>query len=233
MAVGEKFAMEIFGYRFKNPALLNTALTTPSRKMDDPSAKDNQRLEFLGDAVLGMLSAERVYHAFPGVKEGALTVKRTHMVSSAALCAAAARCGFGSMLRQNRAAGELPPNSKTIADAVEAVIGAAYLDGGYEAARTVFQALELESAAASGDWVANPKGELQIRTQAMVPPRRPEYVLVKTSGMAHKPTFTVKVVVDGCGEATAEAGTRKEAETLAAGIMLKALFADGGGEVRG
>jgi dsRNA-specific ribonuclease len=51
--------------------------------------------------------------------------------------------------------------------------------------------------------------------------------------MAHKPTFTVKVVVDGCGEATAEAGTRKEAETLAAGIMLKALFADGGGEVRG
>ena len=87
--------MEIFGYKFKNPALLNIALTTPSRKMDNPSAKDNQRLEFLGDAVLGMLSAERVYHAYPNVKEGALTVKRTHMVSSAALCAAAARLGFG------------------------------------------------------------------------------------------------------------------------------------------
>ena len=119
--------MEIFGYRFKNPALLATALTTPARKMDDPSAKDNQRLEFLGDAVLGLLSAERVYHGFPAVKEGALTVRRTHMVSSAALCAAAARFGFVPLLRQNRAAGELPPNSKTIADAIEAVIGAAYL----------------------------------------------------------------------------------------------------------
>ena len=215
--------MEIFGYKFKNSALLNIALTTPSRKMDNPSAKDNQRLEFLGDAVLGMLSAERVYHAYPNVKEGALTVKRTHMVSSAALCAAAARSGFGSLLKQNRAAAELPANSKTIADAIEAVIGAAYLDGGYEAAQTVFQTVELESNADRGEWIENPKGELQIRTQAMIPPRRPDYVLVKTAGMAHKPTFTVKVVVDGIGEATAEAGTRKEAESLAAGIMLKAL----------
>lgn len=227
MAVREADVMEIFGYRFKDRSLLDVALTTPARKMDDPSVKDNQRLEFLGDAVLGMLSAERVYHAFPNVKEGALTVKRTHMVSSAALCAAAARSGFGARLRQNRGAAELPAHSKTIADAIEAVIGAAYLDGGYEAARTIFQTLELESNAANGDWIANPKGELQIRTQAMTPPRRPEYVLVKTVGKAHSPVFTVKVVVEGCGEATAEAGTRKEAESLAAGIMLKTLHGSG------
>ena len=66
----EEFRMEIFGYRFNDPALLETALTTPARKMDNPSAKDNQRLEFLGDAVLGMLSAECVYHDFPNVKVG-------------------------------------------------------------------------------------------------------------------------------------------------------------------
>ena len=217
---GEILQVEIFGYEFENRALLETALTTPARKMDMPGAKDNQRLEFLGDAVLGLLSAERVYHGFPNVQEGSLTVKRTHMVSSAALCAAAAKFDFGAKLKLNRGAPVPPPNSKTIADAVEAVIGAAYLDGGFAAAQKIFETLELESNAGEGEWSANPKGELQVRTQAMKPPRRPEYVLVKTSGQAHKPVFTVKVVVEGLGEATAEAGTRKEAESIAAADLL-------------
>jgi ribonuclease-3 len=142
------------------------------------------------------------------------------MVSSAALCAAAAKFNLGGMLRRNRGAPEPPPHSKTIADAVEAVIGAAYLDGGYAAAQKIFETLELESNAGEGEWSANPKGELQVRTQAMKPPRRPEYILVKTSGQAHKPVFTVKVVVEGLGEATAEAGTRKEAESIAAADLL-------------
>ena len=223
----EEFRMEIFGYRFNDPALLETALTTPARKMNNPSAKDNQRLEFLGDAVLGMLSAECVYHDFPNVKEGALTVMRTHMVSAAALCAAVGESGFAASLRQNRGAAPLPPNSKTIADALEAVIGAAYLDGGYEAAKKIFRTLELEANAGEGEWVANPKGELQVRSQSMNPPRRPEYTLVKTSGKAHKPLFTVRVAVEGFGEATAEAGNRKEAEALAAGILLRRLHAGG------
>ena len=212
--------MEIFGYEFKNASLLQTALTTPARKMNDPSAKDNQRLEFLGDAVLGLLSAERVYNGFPSVKEGALTVKRTHMVSSAALCAAAARFAFASKLRRNRSAAALPENSKTIADAIEAVIGAAYLDGGLEAARKIFETLGLESNAETGFWSANPKGDLQIRAQAMKPPRQPEYTLLNVSGKAHQPVFTVKVAVDGMGEAVAEAGNRKEAESLAAADLL-------------
>ena len=211
--------MEIFGYEFKDGSLLETALTTPARKIDVPGAKDNQRLEFLGDAVLGLLSAEKVYRSFPNVKEGALTVKRTHMVSSAALCAAAAKFNLGGMLKRNRGAPELPAHSKTIADAVEAVIGAAYLDGGYAAAQKIFETLELESNAHDGEWSANPKGELQVRSQAMRPPRRP----VNTSGPAHKPLFTVKVVVEGFGEATAQAGTRQEAESCAAAILLGKL----------
>lgn len=223
MAVGREKLMEIFGYEFKDGSLLETALTTPARKIDVPGAKDNQRLEFLGDAVLGLLSAEKVYRGFPNVKEGALTVKRTHMVSSAALCAAAAKFNLGGMLKRNRGASELPAHSKTIADAVEAVIGAAYLDGGYAAAQKIFEVLELESNAHDGEWSANPKGELQVRSQAMRPPRRPEYSLVNTSGPAHKPLFTVKVVVEGFGEATAQAGTRQEAESCAAAILLGKL----------
>lgn len=216
----------IFDYSFSQPALLEEALTTPSFKMQEPEAKDNQRLEFLGDAVLGMLSAERLYAEFPKEQEGPLTVKRTHMVSAAALCEAAMRHGLRERLRRNRGAAELPPNSKTLADAVEAVIGAAYLDGGYEAAKTVFQGLELTANADLPEWSANPKGALQVKAQALHPPVHPEYELLKTAGKAHEPVFTVKVSVAGVGEAIAEAGNRKDAEALAAAQLLTAWRAD-------
>jgi len=213
--------MEFFGYEFSNEALLAEALTTPSYRMDCPSAADNQRLEFLGDAVLGMLSAERLFAEFPNEQEGPLTVRRTHLVSSAALCEAAGRLGLAAHLRRNRHAAELPANSKTLADAIEAIIGAAYLDGGFAAARRVFDALALTEKAAEDEWSGNPKGELQVRAQAMKPPRHPVYELLKTEGKAHEPTFTVRVTVDGMGTATASARTHKQAESLAAAQLLR------------
>lgn len=212
--------MEIFGYTFADEALLEEALTTPSYRMDVPSVKDNQRLEFLGDAVLGMLSAERLYAEFPGEQEGSLTVRRTHMVSAAALCEAAARQGLAARLRRNKGAAELPRNAKTLADAVEAVIGAAYLDGGFAAAKRIFAALELDANAAADEWSGNPKGELQVKAQAMKPPRHPVYELLKTAGKAHEPVFTVRVTVDGLGSATASARSHKQAEALAAAQLL-------------
>jgi len=215
--------MEIFGYEFKNEALLDEALTTPSYRMDCPDAKDNQRLEFLGDAVLGLLSAERLFAEFPKEQEGPLTVRRTHLVSSAALCEAANRFGLAARLRRNRHATELPSNSKTLADAIEAIIGAAYLDGGFVAAQQVFAALALTEKAAEDEWSGNPKGELQVRAQAMKPPRHPVYELLKTEGKAHEPVFTVRVTVDGMGTATASAHTHKQAESLAAAQLLTAL----------
>jgi len=214
--------MEIFGYDFKNEALLEEALTTPSYRMDCPDAADNQRLEFLGDAVLGLLAAERLYAAFPKEQEGPLTVRRTHLVSSAALCEAAGRLGLAARLRRNRHATELPPNSKTLADAIEAIIGAAYLDGGFAAAHQVFDALALTEKAAEDEWSGNPKGELQVRAQAMKPPRHPVYELLNTAGKAHEPVFTVRVTVDGMGTATASARTHKQAESLAAAELLQA-----------
>ena len=212
--------MEIFGYEFENEALLAEALTTPSFRMDEPSAADNQRLEFLGDAVLGLLSAERLYAEFPREPEGPLTVRRAHMVSAVALCEAANRLGLSERLRRNRGAAELPHNAKTLADAVEAVVGAAYLDGGFAAAKRVFDNLELNANASEDEWSGNPKGELQVRAQAMKPPRHPAYELLKTEGKAHEPVFTVRVTVEGLGSATASAHSRKEAESRAAAKLL-------------
>ena len=211
------------GYEFRNPALLAEALTTPSFRMSEPTAHDNQRLEFLGDAVLGFLAADRLYAEFPHEAEGPLTVKRTHLVSSAALCAAAERLGLAAHLKRNRGAAELPRHSKTLADAIEAIIGAAWLDGGLAAAKAVFDALELEVNAEAGAWSGNPKGDLQIKTQAMTPPRQPDYTLVRVAGKSHAPVFTVRVSVADVGEATASASSRKEAESLAAAELLRGL----------
>ena len=211
------------GYRFKDEALLLEALTTPSYRMDEPSAKDYQRLEFLGDSVLGFLAAEHLFRAFPDAHEGPLTVRRTHLVSAAALCRAAAKTDLVACLRRNRGAAPLEPNSKIISDAVEAVIGAAYLDGGMDAARAVFAALDLARADALPEFIVNPKGELQERAQAMKPPRHPEYSLLRVEGKAHEPVFTVQVSVDGVGSAVASARTRREADAAAAAELLSRM----------
>ncbi len=212
--------MQFLGYDFSNEELLTEALTVPSYRMLFPSAKDNQRLEYLGDAVLGLLAAEMLYLKRSGDREGKLSVYRSQIVSSQALCEAAERVGLAQRLRCNDSAAQLNRNSKAIADAVEAVIGAAYLDGGLDAARRVFAALGLRIEA-DDEWKCNPKGELQVRTQAMHPPRRPRYEVISVSGKAHAPLFTVSVVVDGVGEAVAKAGSRRDAESAAAAKLLK------------
>ncbi len=213
----------IFGYTFQNEALLEAALTTPSYRMTHPNAEDNQRLEFLGDAVLGLLAAENLYVTRPDDPEGELTIRRTHMVSTAPLCEAAARVGLTSLLKRNEGAGELPKNAKTLADAIEAIIGAAWLDGGFPAAQQIFKALELDVNAEIGSWHVNPKGDLQMRAQAMTPARHPEYELLQVSGKAHEPRFRVRVTVDGLGSAEGEAKSRKEAEIAAAEKLLAQL----------
>ncbi len=213
----------IFGYAFHDPALLEEALTTPSFRMTTPGATDNQRLEFLGDAVLGFLAADRLYATRPKDSEGRLTVRRTHMVSTAALCEAADRLELAPLLKRNRGAAPLPKNAKVFADAIEAIIGAAWLDGGLPAARRIFEALDLR--ADGGVRSGNPKGDLQVRAQAMTPSRHPVYRLLGVSGKSHDPVFAVRVSVDGLGEAEGSASSRKEAETVAARALLDALAA--------
>lgn len=211
----------IFGYEFGNRALLDEALTTPSFRMTTPKAVDNQRLEFLGDAVLGLLATDWLYANNPSLKEGELTGKRQHMVSTTALCDAVAGSDFVTLLKRNKGAEELPRKSKTIADAVEAVIGAAWLDGGIEAARTIFNNLALTANSRFGELDGNPKSALQHLTQAMTPPRMPAYRLVKTAGTSNKPVFTVEAAVDGVGTALGTAGNRRDAEAAAAAQLIE------------
>ncbi len=216
--------MEFLGYNFKNKALLEQALTTPTYRIDKPDAHDNQRLEFLGDAVLQLITSDLLYKEYPSKNEGVLTVKRAQVVSSVSLCRVAALCEIGSSLRRNTAAVEISPNSKMLADAVEALLGAAWLDGGLEAAQIVFENLGLKQAALSQQGPsANHKGDLQIKAQTFKPPRRPVYELKSVEGPSHKPIFTIEVSLEGFGSAVAKAGTRKEAENLAAGILLERI----------
>ncbi len=212
---------EIFGYVFSDAALLEEALTTPSYRMSSPEAVDNQRLELLGDAVLQLLATECVFVTFPDEKEGALTAHRQHMVSTAALCAAANAQNFAARLRRNRGAGPLEPQAKTLADAVEAVIGAAYLDGGKLAAKTIFESLGLAHNAALGELDGNPKTALQHYAQALKPPRTPIYKLVRCEGTANKPRFTAQVDVLGLGKAQAQGGSLRQAETRAAAALMQ------------
>ncbi len=216
---------EKLGYAFSDASLLATALTTPACRMDHPDVEDNQRLEFLGDAVFGLLSADAVFSAYPWEREGPLTVRRTHLVSGAALADAAERIGLRAHLRQNAGAAPIAPRAKALADAMEAVMGAAWLDGGLDAAKAIFEKLDLPIDEKLNEWRENPKGYLQVLAQARRPPRKPEYVVVRSEGPAHAPTVTVTVRVSGMGEATATAGSQRAAEVAAAAALLEMLDA--------
>lgn len=214
---------EKIGYAFKDAALLERALTTPACRMDRPDVLDNQRLEFLGDAVFGLLSAEAVFKTHPDEQEGPLTVRRTHLVSTAALVDAAESLGLRTHLKRNAGAAEIPPRAKVLTDALEAIMGAVWLDGGLDAVRTVFKRLDLPKEDAFDAWRTNPKGFLQVRAQAMKPARRPIYEVVRSVGAAHAPIVTVKVSVPGLGEAEATAMSKSAAEVAAAEALLRSL----------
>jgi ribonuclease-3 len=187
------------------------------------SPLNNERLEFLGDAVFGLLSADVVFAAYPDEQEGRLTVRRTHLVSGTVLAEAGERIGLDKFLKRNEGAHPLPPHAKVIADALEAVMGAVWLDGGLSAAQAVFARLGLPIDAPLNEWAANPKGYLQVKAQAHKPPARPIYETLKTEGPSHAPVVTVRVTVEGLGEATATAGSKTAAEIAAAATLLEQL----------
>jgi ribonuclease-3 len=213
----------VLGWDFSDRGLLLVALTTPACRMTTPGVKDNQRLEFLGDAVLGMLAADWLYAKSPSAREGELTARRQHMVSTAALAAAAEKAGLQDILRLNKGANGVPSGSKTLADAVEAVIGAAWLDGGLAAARAVFDFLGLAENSRFGELDGNPKTHLQHIAQAMTPVRVPVYEVINVAGTANRPEYTVRVVVEGMGEAVGRAGSKKEAEAAAAEALVESV----------
>ena len=217
------------GYQFRDEKLLCLALTHPSVAHEQNSpAPHNQRLEFLGDSVLGLVLSCELYEKFPGVDEGALTKSRAKLVNASSLAAHGRALGLGAHLVLSRGEENTGGRARAsaLADAFEAVLGAIFLDGGFAAAR---EFILREFAADIGELtlpagIANPKGELQELLQARSP-RAPEYQLVSASGADHNPDFECAVWHDGTELARGRGKSKKAAEIDAALAALRTLHA--------
>jgi ribonuclease-3 len=215
------------GYRFRDEELLRLALTHPSVAHESGMASEhNQRLEFLGDAVLQLVLTQKLYEQFPAFDEGTLTKARAKLVNRGTLAEHARAHGLGGHLILSR--GEETSGGRErasgLADVFESLLGAIFLDGGFDAARNFilgeftadFSALDEPTG------IDNPKGELQELLQSRSP-AAPEYGLVSTSGADHDRDFECAVVHDGIELARGRGKSKKAAETNAAIAALKIL----------
>ena len=213
------------GLSFRQPRLLITALTHRSAGI-----KNNERLEFLGDAILGFVIAEKLYQAFPAADEGTLSRLRASLVNEASLANIARTHDIGDYLYLG--SGELKSGGfrrdSILSDALEAIIGALFLDQGIQASQALISQLfadKLQDLTVI-KWQKDPKTQLQELMQS----KRldlPEYTLIDTSGLAHEQTFRVKCSVPLIPDACIGVGvSRKKAEQAAAELMLAKLNAD-------
>jgi len=217
------------GHTFSDPARLEQALTHASvgegaeyDARGRPFA-DNQRLEFLGDRVLGLLVADRLMRDFPTADEGEMSSRLHPLVDKVACARAAEAMGVGPAMRLSP--GEAKQGGRrresVLGDAMEAILAAAWLDGGIEAARVVFEkAWAAELAASPRRAVTNPKSALQEWALGQGKPL-PAYRVVGRSGSDHAPTFTVEASVAGHEPLTAQGRSRQDAEKAAATALLK------------
>lgn len=212
-------------YRFRDENLLRLALTHPSLAHESGAASaHNQRLEFLGDAVLSLVLTQKLFEQFPAFDEGPLTKARAKLVNRQSLAAHARALGLGPHLILSR--GEEMSGGReresALADAYEALLGAIFLDGGFDAARE-FILREFASALSELDnlpLIENPKGELQELLQARSP-RAPEYQTIQISGTDHDPLFECAVHHEGIELARGRGKSKKAAESEAALAALE------------
>lgn len=218
------------GYRFREGSLLKLALTHPSITQDHTSSRQhNQRLEFLGDAVLQLILTLALYERFPDLDEGSLTKARAQMVNRSSLAARGRKLQLGDHLILSRGEemhGGRTRNS-TLADALEAVFGAIFLDGGFESAQKVVLREFAESFAdlPRAPSIANPKGELQEWLQASST-EPPHYRLVSATGPDHDREFECIVLHEGVELAHGQGKSKKIAESNAALAALEILKAN-------
>ena len=213
------------GYRFTSPGLLTRALTHRSFGADH-----NERLEFLGDSVLSVAISALLYERFSGSDEGDLTRVRAHLVREDSLHRAALALGLPEVMRMSdgEARGGGAQRPSILADAVESIIGAVFVDGGYAPAQALVQSLfgEIIQATEADSWSKDAKTELQEWLQA----RRiavPAYRIAATRGQAHAQTFEVECAVAALGVTErGEGRSRRSAEQDAARRMLDVLKAN-------
>jgi ribonuclease III len=215
------------GYTFRDEGLLRLALTHPSvaHESGTPSPH-NQRLEFLGDAVLQLVLTQQLYEKFPDSDEGPLTKARAKLVNCRTLAEHARAIGLGAHLILSR--GEETSGGRdrasTLADAFEALLGAIFLDGGFAAARE-FILREFGATFAKLDAppiIENPKGELQELLQSRSP-ESPEYHVVSATGPDHDRMFECMVHHEGVELARGSGKSKKAAESDAAKAALKKM----------
>lgn len=211
--------MQALGHSFTDPGLLLLALTHPSAVSE--GGGDNQRLEFLGDAVLQLCVSEALYARHPHMQEGELTRLRADLVREESLVLAARRFGLGSYLRLDRGEDVSGGREKAsvLADTMEAVIAATYQDGGLDAARRL-------CARTFGDFVptaAEPNWKSLLQEQEQADGRgTPAYHIVAEEGPPHARVFTVEVILAGGRRATGSGTSKKQAEQHAAQALMEA-----------
>lgn len=201
------------------------ALTHPSLANERREVRHNQRLEFLGDAVLGFCASELLYERFPNADEGALTRLRAQLVNAEALAAWGRSVGLPGALRVGRGAATagLRESTNVLADAVEALIAAAYLEAGLERARALSTLVVEHGLSAVGTAAArDPKSELQERLQAMGH-SAPSYELLEERGPAHERWFKIRVTGAAQTLAEGEGRSKRAAEQSAAAAALRYL----------
>lgn len=217
------------GYQFVDRRHLTRALTHRSRVAEDPDyTGDNEQLEFLGDSVLGFITSEALLQAMPEASEGSLSLLKGYLVSASHLHKSAVALGLGEHVRLGKGE-ELSggrERKSLLADALEAVIAAIYLDGGMEAARRFVRENILEALDRPGAITAlnqhNHKSTLQERALSMGMPM-PRYITVGASGPEHAKVFTVEARVGEMYTARASANSKKAASQCAAELLLEQI----------
>jgi ribonuclease-3 len=220
---------EIFSYRFKNTELLELALTHRSHRQN-AAGFDNERLEFLGDRVLGLAASEHLFSFFPKWDAGKLSKGLARLVSSASIHAAARRLKLGDYLRlgpgEEKTGGR--QKKRLLADTYEAIAGAIYLDGGLRAAESFLHRTLLEPALESGiEGLDHPDHKSAL--QELLQQRGLEvasYRLRHESGPEHRKVFEIEVWHQGRKLSGSEGHSKKEAEQAAAKLALAILYSD-------
>ncbi len=219
---------EALGYSFKQPELLIQAFRHSSfvNEQGDPSLEDNERLEFLGDAVLELAISHILMDSFQDAKEGELSKFRAILVGEAGLCLVAQRLGLGSCLLLGKGEEQSRGREKSsiLADTTEALMGAVYLDAGFDTTMEIVRRLfsPMLKRVGTNEMVHDFKSLLQEYTQ-QTRKTLPKYHLVEESGPDHDKTFRVALTLNGEVLAQGEGKSKKEAEQMAAREALSCV----------
>jgi len=210
------------GYRFKDRKLLERALTHASVRSNSASRLDNERLEFLGDRVLGLAVAEMLHHSLPDHSEGELARYFNRLVRGAACAAVGREADIGKHLILSDSEAESGGRDKDtiLANAVEALLGAVFVEGGFDAGRDAVKRLWGERFDLSPSVIVDPKSALQEWAQGQGLPL-PRYAEVSREGPDHAPRFIAEARLKGHEPATGEGTSKRQAEQAAAAELLR------------